>query len=74
MSKEANPTTLAELRQALAEIIDRAIAGGLRSYQIEESLQDAAKVVATRHATTTPSGVASMSVEAVQRFLDRNTR
>lgn len=52
--KEANPTTLAELRSALAEIIDRARAGGLRHYMIEETLEAAATAVRVKHAACTP--------------------
>jgi hypothetical protein len=45
---------LAEMRTAIAEIVDKGHAAGLRHFMIERALEDAAKVVATRHAMTTP--------------------
>jgi hypothetical protein len=55
MNKNANPTFgLAELRSEIERAVESARAAGLRHYVIELALQDAAKVVATRHAMTTP--------------------
>ena len=45
---------LAELRSEIERVVEQGRNAGLRHYVIEQALQDAAKVVATRHAATAP--------------------
>jgi hypothetical protein len=55
MTTNVNPAfALAELRAEIERAVDKGRNAGLRSYQLEESLTDAARAVAIKSAATAP--------------------